>query len=209
MIPLALGAAVSPLVFVGGIAVMTGPGPLRHGGAYALGVAIPLLAVTAVALILGHAFSLPEASDAVKGWIDVGFGLTLVLLGVRTLSRPTAPAKPQKRPEGQGLGRFVAMGAGLMASNVTTFVLYIPALKLIQESGVDAAEEAATIALVLAITMALVLVPLAVVAIAPQASGRVLTRAGDWLTAHNRRIGIVLCFGFGAYLLVHGLARVL
>jgi threonine/homoserine/homoserine lactone efflux protein len=207
VIPLALGAAISPLVFVGGIAVMTGPGPLRHGGAYALGVAIPLLAVTAVALILGHAFSLPEASDAVKGWIDVGFGLTLVLLGVRTLSRPRAPAKPQKRPEGQGLGRFVAMGAGLMASNVTTFVLYVPALKLIEQSGVDDADEALAIAIVLAITMALVLVPLAVVAIAPTTSERALIHTGDWLTAHRRTIAVVLCFGFGAYLLLKGVGR--
>ncbi len=207
MIPLALGAAVSPLVFLGGIAVMTGPNPIKHGCAYAAGVAIPLLAVTAVAVILGHAFSLPEASDTVKGCIDLGFGAVLVLLGVRALSRPPAPAKPQKRPQGQGLGRFVAMGSGLMASNVTTFALYIPALKLIEESGVNRADEVLAVAVVLAITMALVLIPLAVVAIAPTTSERVLTRTGDWLTAHRRTITVVLCFGFGAYLLIKGFSR--
>lgn len=50
MIPLALGAAVSPLVLLGGVAVMTGPSPLRHGSAFAAGVAIPLIVVTVVCL---------------------------------------------------------------------------------------------------------------------------------------------------------------
>jgi len=207
VIPLALGAAVSPLVLFGAIAVMTGPGPLRHGCAYAAGVAAPLLAVTAVAMILGRAFSLPEASDSVKGWLDVGFGLALVGLGVRALSRRPVARPTRPRPEGGGAGRYVAMGAGLMASNVTTFALYVPALKLIEESGVDVAEEVAALAIVLAITMALVLLPLAVVAIAPGASERVLTRAGDWLETHRRTLTVVICLGLGAYLLVKGFGR--
>jgi threonine/homoserine/homoserine lactone efflux protein len=207
VIPLALGAAVSPLVFAGAIAVMTGPSPLARGGAYAIGVAIPLLVVTVVAMILGRAFSFPDASESVKGWLDVGFGLVLVLLGVRALTQKPAPQRAQHRPVGQGSGRYVAMGAGLMTSNVTTFALYVPALKLIEESGVDVAEEIAAIAIVLAITMALVLVPLAVVAIAPNASERVLTRAGDWLAAHRRTLSVVICLGLGAYLLIKGIER--
>ena len=35
--------------------------------------ALPLLALTAAALILGQALSLPEASNAVKGGIDIAF----------------------------------------------------------------------------------------------------------------------------------------
>ena len=209
VIPLAIGAAISPMVFLGAIAVMTGPEPLRHGCAYAIGVAIPLLVVTVLAVTLGHAFSLPDASNSVKGWIDIGFGAVLVLLGVRAVRRPPKAAKPRDRPQRGGLGRLVAMGAGLMTSNVTTFALYIPAMKLIQESGVSTTDEVAAIAIVLAITMALVLVPLAIVAIAPKASERVLTRAGDWLGSHRRTIAIALCFGFGAYLIIHGLARAL
>ena len=104
VIPLALGAAVSPMVFFGAIAVMTGPEPLRHGGAYALGAAMPLLVVTVLAVTLGHAFSLPDASDSVKGWIDIGFGAVLVLLGARAVRRPPKAAEPRDRPERGGLG---------------------------------------------------------------------------------------------------------
>jgi threonine/homoserine/homoserine lactone efflux protein len=207
VIPLALGAAVSPLVFLGAIAVMTGPRPLRHGIAYAIGVALPLLAVTVVALLLGRAFSLPEASGSVKAWIDLALGAVLLALGVRALRRPTAPAKPRQRAEGEGIGRLVAMGSGLMISNVTTFALYIPALKLVEQSGSSDVDEGAAIAVLLAITMLPVLVPLAVVAVAPSASERLLTRAGDWLAAHRRTLAVALCFGFGAYLVIKGLAR--
>jgi hypothetical protein len=205
VIPLALGAAISPLVFVGGIAVMTGPGPLRHGCAFAIGAALPLLALTVIAVALGHALSLPEASDSVKGWIDIGLGLVLGLLGLRGLTRRSKPPQPKQRPEGRGLGRLVAMGAGLMVTNVTTLALYIPAMKLIEASGVSVPEEAAAIAIVLVISLALVLIPLSVVALAPKESERLLTRAGDWLGAHHRTIAIALCFGFGALLLAKGI----
>lgn len=207
MIPLGLGAAVSPLVLVGAVAVMTGPSPLRHGCAFAAGVAVPLIAVTVVCLALGNAVSLPEASDQTKGWIDAGLGAVLVALGLLTLSRPAKPPKQQTRPAGESTWRFVPMGAALMTTNVTTFALYIPAMKLIAESSVSDVEEAIAIAVVLGVTMTLVLVPLAIVAAAPQTSARLLGRAGDWLGSHHRAVTMALCFGFGAYLVVHGIVR--
>jgi threonine/homoserine/homoserine lactone efflux protein len=163
--------------------------------------------VTVLCVALGSAVSLPEASDATKGWIDIALGAVLIALGLRTVTRAPKPPKPQRRPEGGGKGRLVAMGAALMTTNVTTFALYIPAMKLIAESSVDDAEQALAIAIVLVLTMTLVLVPLAIVAAAPNASERLLARAGDWLTTHHRTITVALCFGFGAYLVVHGIAR--
>jgi hypothetical protein len=65
------------------------------------------------------------------------------------------------------------------------------------------------VAATFAITLAPVLVPLVIVAVAPNASGRVLASAGDWLSAHRRRLTIVICFGLGAYFGDPCLARVL
>jgi threonine/homoserine/homoserine lactone efflux protein len=206
VIPLALGAAVSPLVLVGAVAVMTGPGPLRHGCEFAAGVAIPLIVVTAACLLLGNAVSLPDASDATKGWIDVGLAAILFALGLLTLARPAKPAKQRTRPAGESGRRFVAMGAALMTTNVTTFALYIPAMKLIAQSSVSDVEQAIAISVVLAVTMTLVLVPLAVVAAAPKASASLLGRAGDWLASHHRAVTVGLCSCFGALLLIKGLA---
>jgi hypothetical protein len=206
VIPLALGAAVSPLVLVGAVAVMTGPGPLRHGCEFAAGVSVPLIAATAACLLLGSAISLPEASDETKGWIDIGLAAALLALGLFTLARPAKPPKQRTRPQGQSGRRFVAMGAALMTTNVTTFALYIPAMKLIAQSSVSDVEQGIVVAVVLAVTMTLVLVPLAIVAAAPQASARLLGRAGDWLASHHRAVTVGLCFGFGVLLLAKGLA---
>ena len=96
-----------------------------------------------------------------------------------------------------------------MLTNVTTIALYLPAMKLISESSVATADKAVVVAIVFAITLAFVLVPLAVVAIAPNAAGRMLSATGAWLGTHRRTLTLVICFGLGAYLVVHGLARVL
>jgi hypothetical protein len=207
VIPLALGAAVSPVLLFGAIAAMTGERPLARGAAFALGAALPLGALTALALILGRALSLPEASNAVKGAIDIGFGVLLIALGLRAARRRAQPA--ERRTSGGPPRRYIAIGAGIMVGNVTTIALYLPAMKLISESSASTAVKATAVVIVFAITLALVLVPLAVVAVAPTAAGRVLAATGAWLTAHRRTLTIMICLGLGAYLVVHGLARVL
>ena len=210
VIPLALGAAVSPLLFFGAIAVMTGPQPLRRGSAYAVGAALPLLGITALALLLGQALSLPDASETTKGWIDVGFAVFLLALGMRALRHPAAATdEPGPSREPGPLSRVVATGSGLMVSNVTTIALYLPAMKLIGESSVGDEAKAGAVVVVVLITLSVVLIPLAIVAIAPTASGRLLAAAGEWLGSHRRRLALLICFGLGTYLLVHGLERVL
>jgi hypothetical protein len=209
VIPLALGAAVSPVLLFGAVAAMTGERPLARGAAFALGAALPLVGLTAVALILGRALSLPEASNAVKGAIDIGFGVLLVALGVRALLRAPQPTAKARRQDDLPPRRLIGLGAGLMASNVTTIALYLPAMKLIGESGVATADKAVVVAAVFLITLAFVLVPLGVVAVAPNAAGRALSATGAWLSAHRRRLTIVISRGLGSYLVLHGLARVL
>jgi hypothetical protein len=56
-----------------------------------------LLAVAVIALILGRAFSLPDASDQVKGWTDIGIAVALVALALWLWLRP-ARAEGVLRP---------------------------------------------------------------------------------------------------------------
>ena len=89
---------MSPVLLFGAIAAMTGERPLARGAAFALGAALPLAALTAIALLLGRALSLPEASDPVKGAIDIGFGALLVVLGARALRPAPEPPSPSTVP---------------------------------------------------------------------------------------------------------------
>jgi threonine/homoserine/homoserine lactone efflux protein len=208
VVPLALGAAVSPLVFAVQLATLTGPRRLARGSMVAAGAAVPLIGVAVLMLAFGRAIRLPKLSAATLGTTDIVFGIVLLLLGLRALLRPRATKESgAKKPRGTSLGASFGAGVGMMLSNFTTIALFIPAMKIVAESGLDAAEVGAATVIVLLITLIPALVPLALTAAVPKTSGRVLTATGDWLGEHRRWITVVLGLGFGAYLVIHGIAR--
>ena len=93
-----------------------------------------------------------------------------------------------------------------MVTNVTTIALYIPAMKLIATSHVSDADRVLAHVIVLLIALAPAAVPVALVAVAPDSSRRVLDALARFMTNHRRAIPVVLGFGFGAWLIVKGLA---
>ncbi len=214
VLPLALGAAVSPLLLTGVLIVLSSKDrPLARGAAVAAGAAVPLLVVGLVGLAVFTGTVSPEpgnshSTDSAR--IDVALGAILLLLGVRGLRR--TPTAHEKSSDGAsdaasqpGLAKTALLGFGMMATNFTTAVLYIAAVKEIAHAGVETAEELGVLAILLTITMIPVLVPLLVFTVAPDAAGRMLTPIGAWVRARSRPIGIALLLGFGAYLLVKGL----
>jgi hypothetical protein len=48
------------------------------------------------------------------------------------------------------------------------------------------------------------LVPATIATTAPGLTGKVRTPLNDWVTRNSRLIGVVICFGFGAWLVVKG-----
>jgi len=206
-IPLALGAAISPVIFLLQLTTLTGPRPLVRGSALAAGAAVPLAVVGAVAVITGGRVDF-SGPDTVKGVVELALGVLLVGLGVRVVLRPPKPpaAKPPARP--QGPGRSFVLGMLGMGTNVSTFALYIPAMAAILVADVAVADQFVAAAIVFVVSLSAVLLPLVLTAVAPRASGRVLAAIGGWMTANHRAISVVLSFGFGSYLVVKGLLDV-
>lgn len=205
-VPLALASAISPVVVVLQVATLTGERRIARGAALAAGAAVPLVLVAAAALSLGHALSLPESPTA-KGVIDVGLGAVLLALAAATLLRPP---KDDEKPRGEastGLGRSFVLGIAAMATNVTTFAFFIPAVKQIAASELDTAARAAAGGLILAIALIPAIVPLALSVAAPRAAGRMLTALGDAMHDHKRSMTVALGLGFGVWLVLKGLAE--
>jgi hypothetical protein len=94
-----------------------------------------------------------------------------------------------------------------MASNLTTFALYTPALALIAGGGLPLRQQGLAALTILLITLMVAWVPLALAAVVPGASTRLLPWLGGWMTANNRWIQVVLGFGFGVWLLIQGRQR--
>lgn len=126
---------------------------------------------------------------------------------------PSAPGPCKVRghrpppPRGQSLGRSFGLGIALMAGNLTSLVLYLPALQDLARSGLAAAPLAALVLLVSLVTLAPSLLP-PLVLVLTGAWGRArLEQLCHWTVAHQGRINGGLCFVFAAYLGWSGVAR--
>jgi threonine/homoserine/homoserine lactone efflux protein len=204
VIPLALGAAISPVLFLLTLTTLTGARPLVRGIAVTAGAAVPLVVIGAFAFAIAGSL---HASHATKATIDLAFGVLLVLVGIRALVEAPAAPKPAEEPKRpSGPARSFALGFGAMVTNVTTLALYLPAMKLIATSHVSDADRALAHVIVGVITLAPAVVPVALVAVAPRSSRRILGAVSRFMSEHRRALPVVLGFGFGAWLIVKGVA---
>jgi threonine/homoserine/homoserine lactone efflux protein len=203
VIPLALAAAISPVIFLLQLNTLTGDRPVARGAALTAGAAIVLIVVSTIGVLVGDTgFS---TNDTLKAGINIAFGVLLVAVGLRALVRPPRPKAPTTADaKPSSIGRSFLAGAGGMASNLTTFALYTSALALIAGSGLLLRQQGLAALTILLITLMVAWVPLVLAAVVPGASTRLLPRLGGWMTANNRWIQVVLGFGFGIWLLVKG-----
>ena len=159
-IPLALAAAVSPVVFLVQLATLTGERRLARGTAVAVGAALPLLAVGAfrrparpVRLVL------PFGDDQGRLRPGPGAGARFAV-GLRALRRAPGDGASKEHRHAAGLKGSFLLGLAAMSSNVTTFAFYIPAMRFVALADVSHADQVAAALLVLLITLSVVLFPL-------------------------------------------------
>jgi hypothetical protein len=204
VIPLALAAAISPVVFLLQLNALTGTRPIARGSALAAGAAIVLIVGSTIGVALGGTgFSGRETLQAV---INIAFGVLLVAVGLRALLRPPKPKPTQPDTKPKSIRSAFLAGAGGMGSNVTTFALYIPALALIAGSELPLGQRGLAGLIILVITLMVAWVPLALAVAIPSASSRLLPALGNWMTANNRWIQVALGFGFGILLIAKGVS---
>jgi Sap, sulfolipid-1-addressing protein len=195
VIPLALGAAISPVIFLLQLNTLTGGRPIARGSALTAGAAVVLIVFSTVGVLVGDTgFS---TNDTLKAAINIAFGILLAAVGLRALLRPPKPKAPEIDPKPTSIGRSFLAGAGGMASNLTTFALYVPALALIAGSGLPLRQQGIAALIILVITLMVAWVPLVLAVAVPGASTRLLPWLGGWMK-------VVLGFGFGIWLLVKG-----
>jgi hypothetical protein len=93
VIPLALGAAISPVIFLLQLNTLTGARPIARGAALTAGAAIVLIIVSTIGVLVGDTgFS---TNDTLKAAINIGFAILLVAVGLRALVWPPKPKGPR------------------------------------------------------------------------------------------------------------------
>lgn len=207
ILPLAVGAAVSPTVFgLQLLFVSSKQAPLKRSFLALLGSGLVLLGYTALALALGAGANAAAKPSETDGIVKVVFALLLLGLGVRAMLREPKQPK-QEKPDGDShLLRSFELGALVMLFNLTTLALYFPALHEIAiDSGVDAAQKAIAVVVVFLFAMLPAYLPLVATILGGSRARRALDKLNDFFNHHAQAITVGICFLFAAYLGVSGI----
>lgn len=207
VIPLALGAAVSPTILGAVVLILaSGVHPLARATAFALGAAVPLVIIGLTCLfVLGEAAKIRHLQ--ISPAIDLTFGIGLLLVAARSLVTSADDRDRQGSIVGGGFVKAALLGMGMMATNVTTLALFIPAVKNIaQAMHVGVAGQLVTFIVLLLITLLVVVVPPLLYAIKPRRALSLFSpvRFAAAGTRNSRLVRSTLPAVFGTYLTIKG-----
>jgi threonine/homoserine/homoserine lactone efflux protein len=208
----ALGAMLAPVtLFLTVLALVLGERPMRTGLWFYFGAfGVTLLIGIAAAFLLGNAAASPKP-DTPKTWVavvDIVAGALVLFFVVRLLRRPRDPKRVARmidqmiKVTSSPVIAIVAAGATL--ANPGAFIPL--ALKDISETDPSTGQYIAEwvgFALVSLLPLSVALVMLAV---APQLTQRLLTRAREWLERNARTIAAVILILLAAVLMRNGIA---
>jgi threonine/homoserine/homoserine lactone efflux protein len=146
--------------------------------------------------------SAAEHPSKVAAAIKLAVALLLLWLGLRAAVSGPRSAKPRGEGGEPRLGRAFALGAALMATNVTTLALYFPAMHDIGISDVSAPGQLAAAVLTYAITMSFVVLPPLTIAALGDRGRTAIDRLGDFMNRHQRAISTAVPLLFAVVLAV-------
>lgn len=204
VVPLAVAAAISPVVLMLALAILAGARPVAESGAYAVGVIATTIALYGVGLIVIRA----QQDGLEPGWLGsevarIVVGAVLILAGiVLIVVRPStdrAAAFEQRLLGGRRrLRDLLGAGVAVMITNGSTFVILLAILHTVAHSGQPLPDEA--IALIVATVIVTLPASAPFVAAVVGGSGLrdLLGRVGAWITTYGRQTMGALWILFGA-----------
>ena len=163
-------------------------------------------------LRINHLPTPRRGPDPTAGAVDLTLALVLVALGLRSLAHrhdpppmpTTATTAPSASPH---LAAAFGLGVVAMASNVTSVVLFLPAVRDIARSSVTTPGTILALVVLFTITLAPALLPVLAVSLGGAPGRRALDRVGAFAQGHHETIVAVVSFGFAVYLGWTGLRR--
>lgn len=215
VLPLSLGATVSPTVLTAVVLVLSAPlAPRARAWAAVVGAAVAMLVLTVAAPLVAKA--LHSVNPVVIDRVDVvGGALLLLLAGWNVFRRRSATESATKRAPARAstgkprLPEYFVFGVILIATDFSSTILYLAALKDIASAHLTSAETLAVLAIPFFAVLAPALIPVALSTLAPHQSDRVLKPLAAWTGKHSKVITVAIAVMFGAYLLARGLPPLL
>jgi len=215
VLPLALGAAVSPTLMALQLLVLSGPThrlarawSLTLGAALVLG-AFSVLCFTALDHLRPH-HAHKSATDAA---VLLGSGVLLAALAVRSrLKKPTTGENHSDRTAGRlataGTPWFIGVGALGMVVNFSTLLLVLPAVHEIAHSSAGTTAKAVVFGVLYVIVLLPVLIPVLGATILGRRADPALDATHRWVARNARTVATVIEGVFAVYLVVKGIKAV-
>lgn len=212
VVPLALGAAVSPTVLALELLILSAPRrPVARGAAYVTGALVVLSGLTVLGLLVtNHGTGLGSSANPVTRAIDGTLGFLLLLLALHTglkavttdRDHPDDPSATASSPRFASPGAAFVLGIVMMLSNFSTILLYLPAMRAVTASPAPRSDQAVAVVLAFAITATPIVAPLLVRLAAPGPSARWFDALHRVVTRHQTQLTVGIEVVFGVYLLV-------
>lgn len=211
VVPLALGAAVSPTLLALQLLVLSGPThrlarawSLTLGAALVLG-AFSLLCTTALQRVRPH-HAHRSATDAA---VLIASGVLLGALAIRSRIRRPTPgenhtSKTAERLTTAATPWFIGVGALGMVVNFSTLLLVLPAIHEITRSSATTPAKVAVFTIMYVVVLLPVLVPVVFASVLGRRADGLLDATHQWVGRNSRTIGTVIEAIFAVYLLVKG-----
>jgi hypothetical protein len=214
VLPLAVGAAISPTVLAVALLILSSPRrPVARGVAFVAGVAVVLVGLSVVGLRLPQHVGRPSPLRLeVTRTIDLVVGVLLLILAAATLLRmltrdqaaPSADDTAASTAGHDGLGSAALLGAAMMISNFSTILLYLPAMHEIVRAHASDADKAVTLVIVVLITSLPATLPLLVRVVAPGPAERSFAAMHAWVARHSAQVALAVGLVFGLWLVWKG-----
>ena len=205
LLPTALAVALSPIPVIAVVLVLGSSRARTSGPLFALGWVAGLSAVAAlVVLVLSSVFdSGSDADEQGVALLKLAIGVSFVLLGAAQWRKRPAAGEEAKMPgwmatvDSATPGRAAVLGVALSAANPKNLALTVAAAATVAEAGLDTAEEAAAIAVFVAIGSAFVLGAVAVRLAGGERAAKPLAQIREFMAANNAVIMTVVLLLLG------------
>ncbi len=205
ILPLGLGAAISPMLFTEQTVLIADKG-VRAGRLFAVGALGTLLVFASATVLFGRAISLPT-EPRLNASLDIVVGVLLFAAAalVPYVHRP----RRKTHDDHHGVAGEAALPFGVfsMATNVTTLALVVPAAKEISATESEIAGRLVLIVVLVALAGIPAWLPLALSRLAPDAGDRAIANVGRLIERHGRRALFVILVVTGLYFVVRGTVR--
>ncbi len=204
ILPLALGAAISPMLLTVQIFILAGKrSPVLRSWAYTCGALLSLIAVTFIGASLFTFLHRHTGPNDVGGVIKTVAALLLLLLAVRAWRNKGGSARAlQRRLDRAPTWEFLIVGVLAMILNFSSIVLFLPAVHEISHASVDPANKLTAYAVLVGITLLPALAPALLATLLGPKSDTILGKLNAFVTAHGNQINAAICLFFTVYLAI-------